>query len=149
MTQPFSMCASCFRSPMQDLPAHPTFLCINHILFVILRNLSPSLYSLLLCYNHCLQTCVRYSLMRMAVLGWRSGDRFTSAVLGGCWRCSWLRPRFQTSKSRRFVGLSLPTAPGGGASMNQYAQARILRAEDRGVVSGVVRQLLTQAVSMD
>ena len=33
--------------------------------------------------------------------------------------------------------------------MNQRAPARILRAEDRGVVSVVVRQLLTQATSMD
>jgi len=41
------------------LPAHPTFLCINHTLFVILRNLSPSLYSLLLCYNHSLPNFTR------------------------------------------------------------------------------------------
>ncbi len=41
------------------LPAHPTFLCINHTLFVILRNLSPSLYSLLLCYNHSLRNFTR------------------------------------------------------------------------------------------
>jgi hypothetical protein len=68
MTQPFSMCASCFRSPMQDLPAHPTFLCINHILFVILRNLSPSLYSLLLCYNHCLQNFTRLTYRASVLL---------------------------------------------------------------------------------
>jgi len=50
--------------------------------------------------------------------------------------------RFQTSKSWRFVGLSLPTAPGGDTSMNQFAPARIICAEDRGMVSVVVRQLL-------